>query len=488
MVDFISMETKPINSEWESIFDQYSKINTWLEGLITDPKGLRYLKQLTPFDKRKQQEQKILRMRRFCEYLELPQNEFPTIHVTGTSGKGSVSTYISQILVADGLKTGLHTSPYVQVPNEKIAINNRPIKPSSYTQYLQELRKLYEKYNVEAEMKPTYSDMTTALVLWAFMKEQVECAVIEVGVGGRFDSTNVVNSNIAVITNIGYDHLESIGPTLQDVAWHKSGIIKPCSNVVIGETDKSLRHVFDQEVALKDAKAYYLGEDFTIDNIKHDQEGLIFDVHTLHGSIKAVRTRNKGTYQATNAGIAIFASQLFADQNNREFDESVIRKGVEYFSMPVRFEIVEKHPLIILDGAHNPPKMQALSQIIASEYPSQRKILAIGMIKTKDAKETLKHIASLFDVIILTKPDIIGKPLYEPHELADVIPHLNPQAKLFLVDDPSLIVQQSKQLAQPEDLILITGSIYMMGKVREYWYPKNQLLHQLEYQYDNKIN
>ncbi|HEX9991226.1 MAG TPA: cyanophycin synthetase [Chloroflexia bacterium] len=469
--------------EWEDIFRRYQAANAWLQSLITDPLGKRYELAQSPEDMRRGQEAQIARMERFLAALGNPQNGRHVIHVAGTGGKGSVATMVEALLRSTGVKSGLHISPYVQVPNEKLVANGKMVSPSGFTDLVESFGLRYESYIAAGGERPKFGEAWVALTHLFFERNGVQWASLETGMGGRFDPTNVVNSDVAIITNVDYDHVPQLGTTLPEIAWHKAGIIKPGKPVVTAETKPEAIGVISREAAAKDAPLYALGQAFHVESVRQHAGGVSATIRTPWRTIEDLDISLAGAYQATNAALALTAVELLSEkhQGALSLTEEMIRQAMRGLRIAGRMEVMQENPLVIIDGAHNPQKMQAAASALKEDYPEGRKVLIVGMLKTKDAHASLQHILPCVDVVITTEPHVIGKPSFSAADLAQLVRTLNP--KLDVQAQP--VVQEAISLGLREsarqDLLFITGSIYMLEDAREVWYPKERLLRELEY-------
>lgn len=476
------MENNP--PTWATIYAEYNRARLWLDSLITDPRGERYLLPQTHEEMRASQEAQVPRITRFLSYLGDPQADYRIVHVAGTGGKGSVATMVAAILLASGVRSGLYISPYLQIPNEKLVAGGEMASPSAFTRLVAQFRPLYEAYAQQApESSPRYGEAWMTLAHTFFRQAGIEWLSLETGMGGRFDPTNAAASDLAVVTNVDFDHVPQLGTTLPEIAWHKAGIIKPHRPVVTGETKVEALRVIEAEAASKGARLYRIEKEYGVMNISQGKEGVTADVWTPFGRINALCISLMGAYQATNAATAITACLVLRDTYGVPIEEGAIREAMRGLHIAGRMEVMQREPLVIIDGAHNPQKMRAAAASLGHDYAGIRKTLIIGMLKTKDARATLREALPLAHKVIATEPHVVGKPSFTASEMAQLIGDIQPQTAVEQEPDVQTAIRSARSVAGRDDLIFVTGSIYMLGQARELWYPSEELLRGLEYRH-----
>ncbi|MDQ3704765.1 MAG: bifunctional folylpolyglutamate synthase/dihydrofolate synthase [Chloroflexota bacterium] len=472
------------SDNWAQVYTRYKAALHWLESLITDPKGERYLIPQSQDEIRRAQEAGLARTARFLDYLGTPQQAYHTVHVAGTGGKGSVATMIAAILHASGVSTGLHTSPYLQVPNEKLVANGKLISPSGLVELIEHFRPLYDSYAARFPGdKPKYGEAWVALTHLFFRRTGVEWVSLETGMGGRFDPTNAGDYDLAVITNVDFDHVPQLGTTLPEIAWHKAGIIKPGKPAITGETRPEALEVIEREAALQHAELYRLGRDYHVENLRTQQRGTVASIRTPFGSVDDLFVGLLGEYQATNAGTAIMSAFLLRERHGLAITEEAIREAMSSLKIAGRMEVMQDRPLVVIDGAHNPQKMRAAASALRHDYGGVEKTLVIGMLQTKDALASLTEIVPVADRVIATEARVIGKPAFAAGEIADLARKVRPGVSVAIEPDVQLAIKRAIADAGtgPSKLVFVTGSIYMLGKARELWHPQDELLRRLEY-------
>src|SRR5688500_5696301 len=289
------------------------------------------------------------RMRALAAAMADPQDAAPSIHVTGTNGKGSTARMITALLNAHGLSVGLYTSPDLERITERISMNGEIISDELFAEQLQAIAELEEHTGV----RPTRFDILALAAFRWVANEAVDVMVNEVGLGGRWDSTNIANASVAVVTNVGLDHVDIIGPTRADIAGEKSGIVKQGATLVLGETDPELRPIFEGTPA---AAIWLRDREFAVVENRVAVGGRSLDLRTPTTRYEDVFVALHGAHQGDNAALAVSAVEAFF---GRPSDDEVVREALAAVQVPGRFEIVSRSPLVILDGAHNVPGAEA---------------------------------------------------------------------------------------------------------------------------------
>lgn len=423
-----------------------------------------------------------LRLERMTQLLELlnnPHLNFRTVHVGGTSGKGSTSTMVAQMLTAAGYKVGLHTSPHLQVINERHQINGRLVPTTQLVKYWLEIKPAVEKVRQTSPFgAPSYFEVQVALSFYLFAKEQVDVAVVEVGLGGTLDATNVLTADVAVLTSVGLDHMEILGDTIEKIAQDKSGIIKPRQRVISGCIQPSVQAVIEARVAEQQATLWQIGRDFSVETAAKHHYNLVVQDRRFEN----VQLGMLGDFQAQNAAVGVATVLALQEVTDLTIDEAAIRTGLSQAKMAGRVEVMQEKPLVLLDGAHNEDKMRAVAGVVVKEKQQHGRVIAVLSIKSgKATADIVPFITQLADEIILTR--FTEKGLWRavpPHDLVKLIAEIDPSLPTQVVTDPLLAVQVALERAQPEDIVWVTGSLYLVGDIREHWQPLPDLLQMIE--------
>ena len=383
-----------------------------------------------------------------------PQGDFRVVHVTGTNGKGSTSQIITKILMAHGLRVGTYASPHLARINERILIDGAPVDDETFAENVAAVADA----EVLAGVRPSFFEVLTAAAFRCFSDAPVDVAVIEVGMLGRWDATNVVEADVAVITNIALDHTEYAGPTVLDIAREKVGIVKSDSVAIIGDVTPELVAFFDAAVP----GATRRGEDFECVDNHLALGGRMIEVRTKFERYGDVFVPLHGRHQGDNASAAIAAVEAFF---GHAIDREVLEEGLNAVTMPGRFEVLHHQPLVIIDGAHNPAGADVCAEVFFADFdPVGSRRLVVGTLRSRDPHALLSALrADEFDqVVCCTAPSPRGLPATD---LADV-------ARAMGCDD--VVVRESvadacnRALtdANADDAILVTGSLYVVGEAR----------------------
>ena len=386
-----------------------------------------------------------------------PQHSYRSIHITGTNGKGSTAQIITRLLMAHGLRVGTYSSPHINRINDRICINGEPIDDLEFGLQIGAISDL----EILAGIRPSFFEIMTAAMFRWFADSAVDVAVVEVGMLGRWDATNVINSDVAVITNIALDHMEYAGPTVEHIAREKAGIIKPSSALVLGETDDLLREIFLAEEA---RTRLIRDEEFACEDNFLAIGGRMISVRTPRTRYEDVIVPLHGQHQGDNASLAICAvEEFFGDVINRE----ILDEGMAMVAMPGRFEVLGHRPLLIIDGAHNPAGAQVCASVFFEDFNTQgRKILVTGALRSRNPEDLLLAFrANEFDVVITcTPPTPRGLPADEMAKVAQSIGCDD----VRVADSVEKACQMAINLAQADDAILVTGSLYIVSAARPY--------------------
>jgi len=476
------MSNRSYESEFEQILVKYQRAREWLLSLITDPTGSRYHQEKSQELRFREFREQIDRTQRFLNFVGNPEAKFDSVHVAGTSGKGSVVNMIAAILTAAGLKTGFHISPYLQVCNEKLIVDGKMISPSEFVTLVEEFRNLYVDWmrsgDVYGSLK--YGEAWVALTYYWLAKQRVDWGVIETGLGGRYDPTNVLPSKMAVITNVDYDHVVTLGPDLTDIASHKVGIIKPHGLVVTSEQTPEILFIIEKETDENQSRLYRLGKDFDFRVEVQDSDGSVITVQAPHRKYEGVRIAMRGDFQPVNAALAIASVDVLAAEYNIPVNQEVVMEGLEGVQYIGRMEVVQRNPIVILDGAHNKHKMQALVDSLKSIYTHKKIVVIIGMLSTKDSPGMVEILSPITHRWIITQPHVFGKPSTPPDEIAGHIRKVHPSADVQQYDDVLEALDTAISEADQDDLLVVTGSLYLVGEARERWFPSQEILLSLE--------
>jgi len=384
-----------------------------------------------------------------------PQHTYPVVHITGTNGKGSTAQIVTKLLMAHGLSVGTITSPHLERVNERLTRDGEPISDEDLAEQIAAIADL----EVLAGVRPTYFEIITAASYRWFSDIAVDVAVVEVGMLGRWDATNVADARVAVVTNVGLDHMAFAGPTKADIAREKAGIIKPGCTLVLGETEPELAHIFRSEGA---AVTWERDLDFGVQSNQLALGGRLLDIRTPYAMYPELFLPLHGAHQGDNAAAALVAVESFFDA---ALDHEVVSEAFAAVRWPGRFEVLHHQPLVIVDGAHNPHGADACSQVIADDFaPAGRRILVVGFLNGQSPDEMLSALqADTFDLVICCTPP---SPRAVPASQTAAAARAMGCDEVLTIDDVARACDRAVANADGDDAVLVTGSLYVVGAAR----------------------
>ena len=371
------------------------------------------------------------------------------VHIAGTNGKGSVAAMVESVLRTSGLKVGFYSSPHLVRFTERFRINGKEISPKTAAGLVEELKRV-----MDPKQPPTFFEVTTAMGLIYFAREKVDIAVIEVGMGGRLDATNVIRPGVSVITNISFDHQAFLGNTLEEIAREKAGIIKRGIDLVTAATQPQVLELFRKTCRDKRAPFWRVGQD-----IHYRAAGNRISYFGFTRRLEDLELGLAGTYQHRNAALALSVIELL-EQRGLRVSEDHIREGLKSAHWPGRLQVVSRNPLMILDGAHNPGAIRCLSEAIRAGFRYRRLILVLGVMADKDVTGVLRGIVPVADYVFFTRPEYYRAAA--PETLMQAASSLGKPGEI----QPALAkaLKGAKRMATREDLILVTGSLFTVGE------------------------
>ena len=391
------------------------------------------------------------RMRQALALFNHPENQFPSLHIAGTNGKGSTAALLHNILQQAGYRTALYTSPHLESFTERIRIGHEEIAQAEVVSFADEIW----QRTAEANVPLTFFEFITVMAFIYFARNRVDVAVVEVGLGGRLDATNVVTPLVSIITTIAKDHEAYLGPDELSIAREKGGIIKPRIPVICGKVSEPVTAVLQEIARLRESPAYFLGTSFSF-LLKNER---LFDYIGIKQNLSGLALALRGRHQLANASLALAALELV----NEHFPvpQAALRYGLETVRWPGRLEVISERPLVILDGAHNPEGVRALADALIELRQGRKIKLLFATMADKEWQLMLEILAKLADEIIFTRVSMERSA--DPELLAKNIP----------VPIPSRVIQDSQTAlaalldrAQPDDILVVAGSLYLLGEVR----------------------
>lgn len=421
-----------------------------------------------PYDKR---DFKLDRMVRFLARLGNPQVGMKIVHIAGTKGKGSTAAMIAAMLSAAGYRTGLYTSPHLDRVEERMRIDGLLCDADEFVELVERVRPVVAELDAMAEEEsppshgPTYFEIVTAMALVYFADRRVDWAVLEVGLGGRLDSTNVCTPAVSVITSISFDHMRQLGHTLAAIAAEKAGIIKPGVPVVSGVVDMEPGDVIRQMAAQHGCRIVERGKDFDVSCQSVGTPGILrFSCHLPRRefTLEQLHLSLLGAHQADNAAVALATIEELRLQGC-DVEEKHVRRGLASVQWPARVEVIARRPTVILDAAHNVASAAALVNTLDENFPAQRRILIFATTRDKDVPGMLQLLLPKFDVVILTRYQINPRGV-TVEELLQIAIEMN-STNCRACPTPTDAWQEARALASAEDLIVIAGSFFIAAEL-----------------------
>lgn len=424
--------------------------------------ALKFLRHLTKFGINPG----LSRIEELLRRLGDPHRRLRFFHIGGTNGKGSVAAMVAAILQAAGYRVGLFTSPHLHSYTERIRLNGQEIREEEVAYILTYLRPILENMIERGFEPPTEFEVTTALALYYFGEVEPDYVVLEVGLGGSLDSTNIIPaSEVSIITNVGLDHMDYLGTTLSEIAREKAGIIKQGGIVITGADKPEALEVIERVCQQKGATLYRLGRDIHFKEVLLSQEGGELDWVGLGQSYQRLKIPLLGRHQLINTSLAVAAIEAARRHRGLKVTEGQIREGLAKVFWPGRLEVVYNHPLVILDGAHNYDGALALKQALQEIFSYRRLILVLGILADKEREKIASVLAPLAQRVIVTRPDSPRAGDWE--KLALYARRFTPHVQA--IRDISQALKMALSLAGPEDLICATGSLYMIADARKWF-------------------
>ncbi len=398
-----------------------------------------------------------------------PERSLRVLHIAGSKGKGSTALLSEAILVANGLRVGTFTSPHLLRWSERFRIDGREIEAEALVRAVEALRPAVETLRTSPDLAPTFFDVTTAMAFWLFREHAVDAAVVEVGVGGRLDSTNVVDPAVTAITSIELEHTRWLGDTIAAIAGEKAGIVKPGRPVVVGELPADAQRVVEARAQERGAPLVRLGHEFHADLIESDARGLV--VRLRDGDLETtVRVPILGRHHRSNVAVAWAASRRLVHRAERAATgpagfEASARRGLATARLPGRVERLRERPAVLIDAAHTPASARALAEAWAV-VPHARRHMVVSISEGKALTEILAIWLPGCDALTLTRAEPTRS--LDPADVADVVRQIHEgTTRLDVVPNPHLAVRAALERLGDDDLLCVAGSVYLAGIARE---------------------
>ena len=415
-------------------------------------------------------EMKLGRIKELLGLLGDPHIGPRVIHVTGTKGKGSTAAMLESVLRESGKRTALFTSPHLSDVTERFQISGVPVSQAALAQAADSVRRALNSQPAlfERHGPPTFFEVATATAFVLFARARAEWVVLEVGLGGRLDSTNICAPVLSVITTVGLDHTKILGETIDLIAREKAGIIKPGIPVISGVTDQAASRIVRETALGAESTIWEIGKDFDVSGPdspwwEDDAPLPLATVQTPFGIHEKLSCPLVGAHQRANLACAVAALEILRPQIG--WTENQLREGLARTKWPGRLEIVERHPLVIFDGAHNPDSANCLARELAPLAQRKRIVLVVGCSADKDLSSILAPLAPLADCLILTRYTQGTRAAPLEHLRLALAPDLD--AKIIGEPDPQIAKQKARQHAGMDGVVVVTGSLFLVGELRD---------------------
>jgi len=407
--------------------------------------------------------------RRAVELLGDPQRAYRVIHVTGTNGKTSTTRFIERLLREHGLRTGRFTSPHLVNFNERMSIDGEPVSDEVLYEVWNDISPILEIVDTEliesGDTRLTFFEALAVLGFAVFADAPVDVMVLEVGMGGEWDSTNVADGDVAVFAKIGIDHADRLGSTIKEIAETKSGIIKPGSIVVTSAQPAEALEVLKAKAAAVAESIKIADEDFAVLDVDPQLAGQGLSIRGLAGEYLDLFLPLHGQYQAENLALAIAAVEAFLGGAERKLMDDVVRVAVADASSPGRLQVINRNPLTILDAAHNPDGAESLAQALVEYFGSPKAIGVLAVLAEKDAAGLLAKLADSFEKVIVTRSS--SPRAIDPDELAEVAEGIFGTPNVSVAPTVKIALERAEELRVADGAIVVTGSISLVGDVLE---------------------
>ena len=419
-------------------------------------------------DSRQRGRERVARMAALLRELGDPHLAYPVVHVAGTSGKGSVCTFVAGVCRASGLKTGSHLTPYLQTPLEKLVVNDQLASREELVELVEWFERRRDSVRASGLVsEPRYGPTWVALTFEYFRRRNVDIAVIEAGAGGRYDLTNVVVPVVAAVTSVGLDHVLSLGPTVLDIARHKAGVFKQGAPAIAIDTGDDVlaslnRHAEEAGAVFQPIRP---GVHFWPEAVTEGRDRLTYVGRNF--SVRKAELGLLGAHQVENAAVACAIADAMADAGY-PITQGSVEQGLAAARLPGRWETVSDSPNVVLDGAHNPDKAAALAAVLRERKRGRRLAVVVGVLGYKAAAEIVDELASAADLFLVTEPAVYRKASLSAVDLGRMARSTG--VETLVRAKPLEALDAAVDWAGPDGMVCVTGSLYLVGQVRERWY------------------
>lgn len=406
----------------------------------------------------------LKRMEWMMERLGNPEARIKAVHIGGTNGKGSTVTFLRSILQAGGYTVGTFTSPYIEQFNERISVNGKSISDEDLLKLANIIRPLADELEETELGGPTEFEVITAMSFYYFAEvNKVDIVLFEVGLGGRFDSTNIIQPIASIITNIGLDHTNILGNSYEEIAFEKAGIIKEKTPIFTAAKHPGARRVIEEQAEKRQAPLYRLNQEFSITAHRTLANGEMYTLTTEFQIMEQLEISMLGKHQTENAALAVVASQYLTQNGSIVVTEQAIRSGLKHAYWPGRFEIVSENPLIIIDGAHNDEGITALVDELSTRYADRSLHIVFAALKDKKLDQMISKLDQIASQISFVSFDFP-----RAAEAKDLFMISTSQNKIAVEDNWGDYLDEVIKSIEPNSVLVITGSLYFISEVKPY--------------------
>ncbi|PLS01345.1 bifunctional folylpolyglutamate synthase/dihydrofolate synthase [Neobacillus cucumis] len=402
----------------------------------------------------------LTRMEWMMDKLGSPEKKIKAVHVGGTNGKGSTVTFLRSILQAEGYEVGTFTSPYIEQFNERISVNGKPISDEEILRLTNVIKPLADELEGTELGGPTEFEVITAMAFYYFANaNNIDMVIFEVGLGGRFDSTNIIQPLASIITNIGLDHTNILGNTYEEIAFEKAGIIKSNTPIFTAVKHPGALKVIEEVADKQSAPISRLNQEFQISGHESIVKGEVFSLKSKSLSLEQLEISMMGQHQTENASLAVLAAD-YLNQAGFQVTEQSIRKGLKEAYWPGRFEILSEKPLVIIDGAHNQEGITALVHELSSRYKDRNIHIVFAALRDKKLDEMIGMLDGIADQITFVSFD------FPRAAKAEELFQISKSASKLAVEDWSSYLLEKMKSLKPKEMLIVTGSLYFISEVK----------------------
>ena len=404
-----------------------------------------------------------------------PQDDFSSVHVTGTNGKGSTTNMVASILAEAGFRVGMFTSPHLSTFTERIQINGRQIPVADVLRLVDLIKPLCEEMDEDPELRhPAFFEIITAMAFKYFSEEGIDFAVLEVGMGGRLDATNVVKSLVSIITNVSLEHTEVLGDTVLEIAEKKAGIVKEGGVLVTATRDDDVYALFEKICMAVGSRIFRVGTDIKFERVSADYEGQRFKLKGIRDEYEGLILPLIGEHQLLNAAAAVGAVEALGF-HGVNVSRKAIERGLEKVKWPGRMEVVQRNPLVVLDGAKDVEAMKAVKEALLGDFSYERLVAVVSISSDKKIPQMIGELSQAVDRYVVTTHRIMGRAA-DPILIVEEAEKFGKPSEI--VTNVKDAIGRAMELAGEDGMVIVVGSVFLVGEARELWFePQNPFTH-----------